>query len=148
MTFISKLFRESACIKMGPSFAVLMDQPTICKLGPAQFVQFRKFVISDEISNSAQEIIRIGWTTRNSDYSFFFQNLWSTTGTGWIRFSRRNPSPGGTRTYIYNCPCFISRLLDNFYKRPAGYLTINTTVFCWNTPFNYQDKFTLIFINR
>src|SRR5512134_1352713 len=51
VSFVSKLDRKTACVKVRTALAVLVDQPSISEFRPCLFIKFRELVKGHEMKD-------------------------------------------------------------------------------------------------
>ena len=82
MSLVAKFAGKTAVVEMGTVLAVFVDEATVGEHGPVLVIQSRQLVEGQEVDDRGEQIIDVGWATRNIDHRLAGKSLLHANATG------------------------------------------------------------------
>ena len=131
-------------IKMGPTFAVLMDFAAVGKQGTPQLVQCGEFVEYYIVEYGRKKVVGVGRTAGEVDDRLVLDNVPHTDRSGRVGTYGLDPAVTGTGSDCNDCRSSLGSLSQRFQRGLAAHFTVDAVVFSWNGAFDHQNVLAFI----
>src|SRR6266568_1566772 len=142
MAWVAELVRETSCIEMRATWAVIMDQAVKRELGALQIVECWQLAHNGILEHYAEKRIRIRGASGDIDDRLARDDGINTGGTSRIGISRRYAAPGSARAHGNDRRSFGAHFLKDIHSGTTAELHVNALLFGRDRAFNHEHEFS------